>query len=466
MRARRNDAHDANRSGLDARTPTSSRFHTPPTYTGRMTTPRSVLRRAAWTLALLAVPFAPAAPAQDAVPSPEPAKVVAPPAAPDPVPLPEIQRYVSVYRAIKDAYVEPIGDHELMRRALRGLLADLDPHSAYLEQDSAEALTEQTTGRYVGIGVELEQRPDRLLTVVAPIDGGPAAKAGILSGDVIEAIDDRPITARDLDSASRGLRGPAGSPVKLRLRREGATEPREVTLIRAQISVHAVSSRLLEPGIGYLRIASFQADSGTDVVAELSRLATLGPGPLRGLVLDLRSNPGGVLAAAVSSADAFLDGGVVVRSRGRLATSNATYSAQPGDLLAGAPIVVLIDSGTASAAEILAGALQDRGRARLVGSRSFGKGSIQSVVPLANGDAVKLTTGRYYTPNDHSIQARGLVPDVVLAGERASGLREQDLPGHLAGDDEAADGFAKGEALPGEAPIQAGLVELKKLMAR
>jgi carboxyl-terminal processing protease len=403
--------------------------------------------------------------AQDAVPA-EPATPVATaplPAAPDAVPLAEIQRYVSVYRAIKDAYVEPIGDRELMRAALRGLLADLDPHSAYLEQDRAAALNEQTTGRYVGIGVELEQRPDRLLTVVAPVDGSPAALAGLRSGDVIEAIDDKPITARDLDSASQGLRGPAGSSVKLRLRREGAKEPFEVTLVRAQIAVHAVRGRLLEPGYGYVRIASFQADTGTDVVGTVERLAAEAGGTLKGLVLDLRSNPGGVLSAAVTSADAFLDGGVVVRSRGRLATSNATYSAQPGDLLDGAPIVALIDSGTASAAEILAGALQDRGRAKLVGSRSFGKGSIQSVVPLANGDAVKITTGRYYTPNDHSIQARGLLPDVVIAGERAAGLREQDLPGHLAGDDEAADGFARGEALPGDAPIAAGLAELKKL---
>jgi carboxyl-terminal processing protease len=425
--------------------------------------------RAPLTL-LLALCLPAAVLAQDATPPPAQsptapaAQVIAPP---DPVdasvPLDEIRRYVGVFRAVKDAYVDPISDQELMRRALRGLLADLDPHSAYLEREGAQELTEMTTGRYVGIGVELEMRGARELTVVAPVDGGPAAKAGIRSGDVIVAIDDKPIVGRDVDTASSGLRGPPGSPVKLRVRRPGDAEPREVTLVRAEINVHAVSGRMLEPGYGYLRISSFQADTGLDVAAQVQVLAKANGAPLHGLVLDLRSNPGGVLAAAVAAADVFLDGGLVVRSRGRMATSNLSYHANPGDLLGGAPIVALIDSGTASAAEVLAGALQDHHRARLVGSRSFGKGSIQSVVPLANGDAVKLTTGRYFTPDGHSIQARGLTPDVALAGDRAAGMREQDLPGHLVGSDEAADGFARGEVLEGEGYIATALAELKKM---
>ena len=427
----------------------------------------------------------PPAPASQQGPAPaEPAPVPPPPARPAPrqlshavkpvvvpadvpasevVPIAEIQRYVGVFRAIKDAYVDPISDRDLMRAALRGLLADLDPHSAYLEKEDAAALDEFTTGRYVGIGVELEQQPDHTLLVVAPIDGGPAAKAGIQSGDVIVAIDDKPLPEGDLDASSRGLRGTPGSSVKLRLVRPGVPDPRDVVLVRAEIDVRAVSGRILEPGYGYLRIATFQADTGVEVAMQLERLESQAGGKLRGLVLDLRSNPGGVLGAAVTSADVFLDGGVVTRSKGRLSTSNATYSANPGDELAGAPIVVLVDSGTASAAEVLAGALQDNRRATLMGSRTFGKGSIQSVVKLANGDAVKMTTGRYYTPSGRSIQAHGLTPDRELKGEASRGLREQDLPGHLAGDDEAPDGYARGEVLEGKAPIDAALVELKKL---
>ena len=410
--------------------------------------------------------------AQDATPpaqSPQApaAQVVAPPRGDaDAVPLEEIRRYVGVFRAVKDAYVDPISDTELMRAALRGLLADLDPHSAYLEKENAAQLNEMTTGRYVGIGVELEQRADRQLVVVAPVDDSPAALAGIRAGDVIVAIDDKPIEGRDVDQASRGLRGPPGTTVKLRIRRAGEAEPRDFTLVRAEIARSSVSGRLLEPGYAYVRIASFQAVTGRDLSKQVLKLAKANKDPLRGLVLDLRSNPGGVLAAAVASADVFLDGGLVVRSRGRLATANAAYRANPGDLLDGAPIVALIDSGTASAAEVLAGALQDHQRGRLVGSRTFGKGSIQSVVPLANGDAVKLTTGRYYTPDGHSIQAHGLKPDVPLAGKSAAGMREQDLPGHLAGTEEAADGYARGEVLEGDGPIAAALAELKKPVVR
>ncbi|MGH8030550.1 MAG: S41 family peptidase [Arenimonas sp.] len=426
--------------------------------------------------ALMLALLAPVASAQETDAAPPPAQspqapasatiaLPVPAADADKVPIDEIRRYVGVFRAIKDAYVDPISDQELMRAALRGLLADLDPHSAYLEREGAEQLTELTTGRYVGIGVELELRGERELTVVAPVDGGPAAKAGLHSGDVIVAIDDHPIVGRDVDTASEGLRGPPGSPVKLRVRRSGTADPLEFTLVRAQITVRAVSGRLLEPGYAYIRIGSFQADTGADLAAQVRKLTDANGARLRGVLLDLRSNPGGVLASAVASADVFLDGGLVVRSRGRLATSNASYRANPGDLISGAPIVALIDSGTASAAEVLAGALQDHHRARLVGSRSFGKGSIQSVVPLANGDAVKLTTGRYFTPGGHSIQARGLTPDVRLAGDRAAGVREQDLPRHLAGSDEAADGYARGEVHQGDAPIAAALKELKAMVS-
>ena len=401
----------------------------------------------------------PAAVRADDVPSPvDPDAAETPPRT---VPLAEIQRYVAVYRAIQDAYVEPLDDQALMKAALRGLLADLDPHSAYLEKEDAEALAEQTEGTYSGVGVEIEQRPDRSILVVAPIDGTPAQRAGLRAGDVIIAIDGQALASEGADAASRELRGEPGSKVTLTFLRPGDTAPRDLVLVRETIRVASVTSRELEPGYGYLRISTFQTDTGPEVVRQLTRLNRREAGPLRGLVLDLRSNPGGLLNAAVEAADAFLDDGLIVRTQGRLSFSNASFHAKPGDLLAGAPVVVLVDAGTASAAEVLAGALRDQGRATVMGSRTFGKGSVQTVVPLDNGDSVKLTTARYFTPSGDSIQARGIRPDVLLRGEATRGLREQDLPGHLRGDQEVVDGYARGETIEGEAPIAEALARLK-----
>ncbi|KFN49845.1 S41 family peptidase [Arenimonas composti] len=380
---------------------------------------------------------------------------------PDQVPLEEIQRYVAVYRAIKDAYVEPLDDRQLMRAALRGLLADLDPHSAYLEKEDAEALLEETDGSYVGIGVEIEQRADRSILVVSPIDGTPAARAGLQAGDIIVAIDGQPLADDGADAASRELRGEPGTSVRLTFLRTGEDVPRELTIPREVIRITSVVSRMLEPGYGYLRISTFQTDTGPQVRRHLQRLQASSEGGLRGLVLDLRSNPGGLLNAAVEAADAFLETGLIVSTRGRLPFANARYHARAGDLLKGAPLIVLVDAGTASAAEVLAGALGDHDRAVLMGSRTFGKGSVQTVVPLENGDSVKLTTARYFTPSGRSIQARGLRPDIVLRGRAARGLREQDLPGHLRGDNEALDGYAMGEVLQGDAAVQRALAELK-----
>jgi len=378
------------------------------------------------------------------------------------VPVEEIQRYVSVYRAIKEAYVEPIDDPTLMKAALRGLLADLDPHSAYLEKEDAAALLEQTEGAYAGIGVEIEQRADRTILVVAPIDGTPAHRAGLRAGDIIVAIDGQPLAAEGADAASLELRGPPGSKVKVTYLRAGETAPRDLTITRETIRIDSVTSRLLEPGYGYLRISTFQADTGPDVTRHLKRLESQADGHLDGLVIDLRSNPGGLLNAAVEAADALLDDGLIVATRGRLAFANARYHAKAGDLVDGAPAVVLVDAGTASAAEVLAGALQDHDRATVMGSRTFGKGSVQTVVPLENGDSVKLTTARYYTPDGRSIQARGIRPDVVIRGEPSRGLREQDLPGHLRGEDEAAGTVATGEVIEGEAAIAQAVAYLKK----
>jgi carboxyl-terminal processing protease len=382
-------------------------------------------------------------------------------ATPQSVPLAEIQRYVAVYRAIQDAYVEPLDDEALMKAALRGLLTDLDPHSAYLEKDEAEDLLAQTEGAYSGIGVEIEQRPDRSLVVVSPIDGTPAQRAGLRAGDTIIAVDGKLLSARGADAASRELRGKPGTQVTLTFLRAGDTVPRDLVLTRETIRVTSVSSRMLEPGYGYLRISTFQADTGPQVNRQLAALAAASDGGLSGLVLDLRSNPGGLLNAAVEAADALLDKGLIVRTKGRLAYSNASFHARPGDATNGAPVVVLVDAGTASAAEVLAGALGDHGRAVVMGSRTFGKGSVQTVVPLDNGDSVKLTTARYYTPSGKSIQARGIRPDIVLRGDAARGLREQDLPGHLTGDDEVGDGYARGEVIEGDAAIAKALARLK-----
>jgi carboxyl-terminal processing protease len=382
------------------------------------------------------------------------------------VPLDEIQRYVAVYRAVKQAYVDKISDRKLMQASVRGLLTGLDPHSAYLDKEESEQLDEDSNGAYEGIGVEVMQLPDRSLRVVSPIDGTPAARAGIKAGDVIVAIDGKPIEADNADSASISLRGPPGSAVKLSVVRDGVDAPIIITVKRDTIRIQSVRARLLEPGYGYVRLSTFQIDTATDMATHVADLAKLNHGPLHGIVLDLRSNPGGLLNAAVEAADAFLDDGVIVSTKGRLSYSNATFTASPGDVLNGAPIVVLVDGGTASASEVLTGALQDHKRALVVGSRTFGKGSVQTVLPLDNGDSIKLTTARYYTPSGKSIQARGIRPDIVLKPTAASeknappsdNMRESDLPGHLAesegdGNDEGgdatvfADDYAIGEAL-------------------
>ncbi len=384
--------------------------------------------------------------------------------APSKVPLDEIRRYVAVFNAVKDAYVEPVEDKKLMQSAIRGLLLDLDPHSTYFDKEGTAAFDEQATGAYDGVGLELLQQPDNTLRVIAPIDDTPAAKAGIKAGDVIIAIDGKAIGGED---GMEPLRGEPGSKLTLSLVREGRSKPFDLTLTRETIRIASVRSRLLEPGYGYLRISTFQADTGADFQTHLDKLQNAGK--LRGLVLDLRSNPGGLLTSAVQVADDLLDKGGIVSTRGRIAISDAKFDATPGDRLQGAPLVVLVDAGSASAAEVLAGALRDNGRARVVGSRTFGKGSVQTVLPLDNGDSVKLTTARYYTPSGKSIQASGIVPDVVLQPEQKEAAptpgidySEATLPGHLRGDDEGAEGYAAGDVLEGDKPIEAALAELKK----
>lgn len=379
------------------------------------------------------------------------------------VPLDEIRRYVMVYNAVKQAYVDPVDDRALMQSAVRGLLLDLDPHSAYLQKADAEEFDEQTRGAYDGVGLELQQLPEGGLRIIAPLDDGPAERAGLRSGDRIVAIDGKSLTPADAD-VSAPLRGAAGTRVVLRVVREGTPQPFDVTLVRETIRTSSVRSRMLEPGFGFVRVSSFQAATAADFVKAVDALQK--EAPLRGLLVDLRSNPGGLLVGAVQIADELLDKGGIVSTKGRALIGDSRFDATPGDRLKGAPVVLLVDAGSASAAEVLAGALHDNKRARVVGSRTFGKGSVQTLLPLDNGDSVKLTTARYYTPSGHSIQARGIVPDVVLKPEGSGGrapISEAALPRHLQGEGEAFEGDSAGDVLPGPKPIDAALLELKKM---
>jgi len=385
----------------------------------------------------------PAAPAPALGEAQEPAAApAAPPAPKASVDLADIRAFTAVYSLVKQAYVEDVDDHRLMQSAIRGLLGGLDPHSEYLGKQQLADLGEDTSGSYAGLGVEVVQ-VDGTLRVIAPIDGSPAERAGIRAGDTIVRIDGKPVQADDVDAAIALLRGKPGSSITLSVLHEKQVSPVDITLKREIIRVASVRGRLLEPGYAYLRISQFQAETGTQLRKRLERLVAENKGALRGVVLDLRSNPGGLLTSAVEVGDEFLDEGVIVTTRGRVKESEMTFRATPGDLAGGAPMVVLIDNGTASAAEIVAGALKDHHRALLMGRRSFGKGSVQTVLPLDAEHAVKLTTARYYTPNGTSIQAAGIEPDIALAdlalSERttdATPFGERDLRNHLKGANE------------------------------
>jgi len=385
------------------------------------------------------------------------------------IPLEEIRRFVTLFNTVRDGYVDEVSDDALMSSAIQGLLRGLDPHSAYLEKAAAEELAEQTSGAYGGIGIEVTYQSDGRIKIISPIDDTPATRAGLRAGDTIIAVDGTPLTSGEA-SRREFLRGAPGTEVVLSLLREGLAEPLEVRITREIIKIISVRSRMLEPGYGYIRLSAFQLESAEEFRAAVNALNTEAGGSLLGLVIDLRSNPGGVLTAAVEIADALLDAGRIVSTRGRVQAMVSEFTATAGDILNGAPVVLIVDAGSASAAEVLAGALGDHGRARIVGSRTFGKGSVQTVMSLGNGDAVKLTTARYYTPSGRSIQARGIDPDVVLrpdgAGEEIltqARITEAALPGHLHG--EMEDGSGAGEVLDGNGPVEAALAELKGMVA-
>jgi carboxyl-terminal processing protease len=339
---------------------------------------------------------------------------------------PESRAFDEVLNQVHASYVNEVDRRTLVSNALRGMLDELDDHSNYLDERDYADLQDETSGRFGGVGVELGL-VDEYFTVIAPLDDTPAAGAGLKSGDRIIAVDAESLAGRKLTEVVTLLRGEPGSDVSLTVRRE-AEKPFDVSLTRAEITVTSVRSELIEPGYGYVRISQFQSNTAREFNLALQELAELNDRELDGLILDLRNNPGGVLQASVSVADTFLSDGLIVYTEGRLPSSHLKYRASGRDALEGKPIVVLINAGSASAAEIVAGALQDHDRAKLLGVTSYGKGSIQSVMPLTGDRALKLTTAYYYTPNGRTIHEAGIEPDVVFEdGENESALLAEAL---------------------------------------
>lgn len=334
-------------------------------------------------------------------------------AAAESLPWEEARLLAEVIERVKRDYVDRVDDHDLIAAAIRGMIADLDPHSAFLAPAEFQDIRISTSGRYSGIGIDVGVQ-DGQVVVVAPIDGSPALRAGIRAGDIILSVDGLPVDATDLEETIGRMRGPEGTPVALVIRRDGLGDPLVIELDRGQIEVQSVRAELLEAGDGYVRISHFTDATAQDLRSALVDLERQAGRPLAGLVLDLRNNPGGVLDSAIAVADAFLDRGLIVSAEGRMPDARFRVNATPGDVLHGAPLAVLVNKGSASASEIVAGALKDHRRATIIGTPTFGKGSVQTIIPLSEGHAIKLTTSRYYTPSGMSIHARGVAPDVVV----------------------------------------------------
>ena len=354
------------------------------------------------------------------------------------LPIEDLKIFAEIFGKIKSDYVEDIDDSQLLNNAIKGMLDGLDPHTVYLDPDSFREMNIDTHGEFGGLGLEVTME-NGVIRIVAPIDDTPAHKAGLKSGDLIISMDGVQVKGLSLGESVSLMRGKPGSEIVLTIVRKDRPEPFEVTLKRAIILLESVRAELLETGFGYVRVIQFQTGTATSLRQQLARLAREAGTALKGLVLDLRDNPGGVLDGAIQVSDTFLRDGLIVSTRGRAEDSEVTFSASPKDYLNDAPLVVLVNGGSASASEIVAGALQDHGRALILGTTTFGKGSVQTILPMLNGAALKLTTARYYTPNDRSIQATGITPDVVshpaetsqTPDGNASRLRESDLAGHL-----------------------------------
>jgi len=350
------------------------------------------------------------------------------------LPLAELRRFSEVFDRIKQAYVEPVSDAKLLEDAVRGMLIGLDPHSSYLSAEDYSELQIQTSGQFGGVGIEISQE-DGMIRVITPIDDTPAMHAGIKPGDLIIKIDGKIIQSIGLDQAIAMMRGKPGTEIVLSIIRDGSDKPLEISLKRDIIRVTSVRSRYVDEGIGYLRISQFQHHTARDLDKALEKMQQ--KGVLTGLVLDLRNNPGGVLRGAVDVSDAFISEGIIVSTKGRLASSQMSFAATAEMSIADIPMVVLINGGSASASEIVAGALQDKSRAIIMGTTSFGKGSVQTVLQLGEKRAMKLTTARYYTPSGRSIQAKGIEPDILVEQQQVKArkssrtIKEQDLNGHL-----------------------------------
>jgi carboxyl-terminal processing protease len=361
----------------------------------------------------------------------------------------QLNLFGDIFERVRSHYVEKPDDSKLVEAAINGMLNGLDPHSSYMDPKSFRDMQVQTRGEFGGLGIEVTME-DGLVKVVAPIDDTPAAKAGIRANDVITHLDDEAVQGMTLNQAVEKMRGPVNTKIKLRIMRKGADKPIEVAITRDIIRVRSVRSRIEGDDIGYIRITQFNEQTTEGLKKALSDIAAqLPPEKLRGYVIDLRNNPGGLLDQAISVSDAFLDRGEIVSTRGRDPEETQRFNARPGDLTKGKPVIVLINGGSASASEIVAGALQDHKRATVLGTRSFGKGSVQTIIPLGAGNgALRLTTARYYTPAGRSIQAKGIIPDIESLQEvpeevkaRASEMRgESSLRGHLKADGEEQGG--------------------------
>lgn len=356
----------------------------------------------------------------------------------DALPFEELRAFTEIFGRIKRDYVESVSDKKLFEDAIRGMLSGLDPHSAYLVADEFQELKESTTGQFGGLGIEVTME-NGFIKIVSPIDDTPAQKAGMRTGDLIIKLDEKPVKGMSLNDAVKMMRGEPGSKIVLTIVREGEEKPLKISLVRAIIKVKSVKNRMLDKGYGYVRISSFQSGTADNLEEALTALKKENGGNLKGLVLDLRNNPGGVLEAAVKVSDAFLRSGLIVYTEGRIENSEMRFNAAADDLINDAPIVVLINAGSASASEIVAGALQDQKRAIIMGEKSFGKGSVQTILPTSNGAAIKLTTARYFTPSGRSIQAEGIEPDIALSPVKLESVeksdytpvKEADLSGHL-----------------------------------